>query len=128
MTTYNITTASNFAAACKVFAEVESKAQGWAERLAALGITGVDVQPYVTAYVSKVTGVKAHPSQRGDSLVFKKDSPEYNRVKYICRVIRGPIDMGRHTKSEHTDPVAKLLASYNKLDASQKRAFKKAIA
>jgi len=128
MTTFNITSASNFAGACKVFADIESKAQDWAERLAALGITGVDVQPYVTAYISQVTGVKAHPSQRGDVLVFKKDSPEYNRVKYICRVIRGPIDMGRHTKSEQTDPVAKLLAAYNKLTAGEKRSFKAKIA
>ena len=122
MTAYNITTASNFAAACKVFAAIEDKAQGFAEQLAALGIAGVDVKPYATAYVSQVTGVKAHPSQRGDTLTFKKDSSEYNRVKYLVAVVQGPL-APRKAVVNQDDAVAKLLKAYNKLDVKEQKRF-----
>jgi len=76
--------------ASKVFKAIE--AEDYATTLAEAGIVGADVQVYATIYVAKVSesGVKPHPSQRDKSkLVFKKDSPEYNRVKYIVDVATG---------------------------------------
>ena len=57
--------------------------------LAEAGITGSDVRVYATIYVAEQSGVNPHPSQRGDTLVFKKDSAEYNRVKYLVDVATG---------------------------------------
>jgi hypothetical protein len=82
--------ASN-AKACKaafaVFKRIES--EDFAETLASIGIVGSDIRVYATIYVANATGVNPHPSQRGGSLVFKKDSPEYNRVKYLADVAMG---------------------------------------
>lgn len=78
-------------AACKaafaVFKQIE--ANDFAETLASAGIVGQDIRVFATMYVAKATGVNPHPSQRGGSLVFKKDSPEYNRVKYLADVAMG---------------------------------------
>lgn len=78
-------------AACKaaftVFKQIE--ANDFAETLASAGIVGQDIRVFATMYVAKATGVNPHPSQRGGSLVFKKDSPEYNRVKYLADAAMG---------------------------------------
>jgi len=78
-------------AACKaafaVFARIES--EDFTMTLASAGITGPDIRVYATIYVAEKSGVKPHPSQRGGSLVFKKDSSEYNRVKYLVDVATG---------------------------------------
>ena len=50
---FNVGQANNFKGACAVFADIEGKAQDWAESLAALGIVGEDVAPYVTEYVAQ---------------------------------------------------------------------------
>ena len=82
--------ASN-AKACKaafaVFKRIEDN--NFEEALASAGIVGHDIRVFATIYVAHVTGVKPHPSQRGGSLVFKKDSPEYNRAKYLADVAMG---------------------------------------
>ena len=127
MTTFYINDATNFKAACVVFANIEARTSDWAEELAALGIVGVDVAPYVTEYVSIASGVTANPSQRGDTLVFKKDSKEYNRVKYIVSVVNGPRSI-KSAVANQADPVAKLLKAFNKLDTEQRVAFAKAVA
>ena len=81
--------ATAYAKAAAVFKEIE--APDFLTQLAEAGITGGDIKVYATIYVAETTksGVKPHPSQRGGELVFKKDSVEYNRVKYIVDVATG---------------------------------------
>ena len=51
-------------------------------------------------YVAEKTGVNPHPSQRDKSkLVFKKDSSEYNRVKYLVGVATGVREASTSSKS-----------------------------
>ena len=79
--------AAAYAKAAKVFKAIESR--DFATTLAEAGITGGDIRVYATVYVAEQSGVNPHPSQRGGELVFKKDTPEYNRVKYIVDVATG---------------------------------------
>jgi hypothetical protein len=74
-------------AAFAVFKRIESN--DFAETLASAGIVGHDIKVFATIYVADVTGVNPHPSQRGGTLTFKKDSPEYNRAKYLADVAMG---------------------------------------
>jgi hypothetical protein len=76
-----------YSKASAVFKSIESK--DYASDLIEAGITGADIKVYVTAYVAESSGVNPHPSQRGDTLVFKKDTAEYNRVKYLVDVVSG---------------------------------------
>ena len=110
-----------YGVASKVFKAIE--ANDFAATLADSGITGPDVRVFATIYVAETSGVNPHPSQRGDHLVFKKDSSEYNRVKYLVDVATGVRAARAARKSNDTDPVAKLLAAYAKLTAAEKRAF-----
>lgn len=79
--------ATAYAKAAKVFKAIEGA--DYLTTLAEAGITGNDVRVYATIYVAEQSGVTPHPSQRGDTLVFKKDTPEYNRVKYLVDVATG---------------------------------------
>ena len=74
-------------AASKVFKAIEAK--DFATTLAEAGITGNDVRVFATIYVAEQSGVNPHPSQRGGALTFTKNSPEYNRVKYLVDVALG---------------------------------------
>jgi hypothetical protein len=76
-----------YKAASAVFKRIE--ANDFAETLASAGIVGHDIKVFATIYVAEQTGVNPHPSQRGGSLVFKKDSAEYNRAKYLADVAMG---------------------------------------
>jgi hypothetical protein len=76
-----------YKAASAVFKRIESN--DFAETLASAGIVGADIKVFATIYVAEQTGVNPHPSQRGGSLVFKKDSAEYNRAKYLADVAMG---------------------------------------
>ena len=78
---------SAYTKASKVFAHIESR--DYVAELIELGIMGSDVRVYATVYVAEQSGVNPHPSQRGETLVFKKDSAEYNRVKYLVDVATG---------------------------------------
>lgn len=85
--------------ASKVFKAIEDN--DYVTTLAEAGIVGADVQVYATIYIAKVSGVKPHPSQRDKSkLVFKKDSPEYNRVKYIVDTATGVREVRATKKAE----------------------------
>ena len=61
---------------------------------------GADVKVYLTAWVAEKSGVNPHPSQRGGELVFTKNTPEYNKVKYIMGVINGQAQV-RKAKTSH---------------------------
>jgi hypothetical protein len=90
--------ANAYAKASKVFKAIE--ANDYATTLAEAGITGPDVRVYATIYVAEASGVKPHPSQRGGALTFKKDSPEYNRVKYLVDVATGVREVRAAKKAE----------------------------
>ena len=85
-------------AAFKVFKQIE--ANDFASTLAAAGITGPDIRVFATIYVAQATGVNPHPSQRGGALVFKKNSKEYNRVKYLVSVASGEREAKEEAKAE----------------------------
>ena len=90
--------ATAYAKASKVFKAIE--AEDYITTLAEAGITGPDVRVYATIYVAETSGVKPHPSQRGGSLTFKKDSKEYNRVKYLVDVATGVREVRATKKAE----------------------------
>ena len=92
--------ANAYAKASKVFAAIES--QDFASTLAEAGIVGSDIKVFATIYVADKSGVNPHPSQRGGSLVFKKDSKEYNRVKYLVDVATGVHDVRAKAKKATT--------------------------
>ena len=87
-----------YAKASAVFKAIESK--DFATTLAEAGITGSDIRVFATVYVAKTTksGVKPHPSQRGGALTFKKNTPEYNRVKYLFEVATGVREVREEAK------------------------------
>lgn len=108
--------------ASKVFAAIE--ASDFATTLAEAGIVGPDVRVFATMYVAEQSGVNPHPSQRGGSLVFTKDTAEYNRVKYLVDVATGVREARKAKRSaQQTDPVAALLDAYAQLTKAQQRKF-----
>ena len=120
--------ATAYTAASKVFADIESASDRWAETLAKAGIVGADIKPFAVAYVSETSGVAPHPSRSGGALTFTKDSKEHNRVRYLVDVATGAAAQKAGKRaSGKTDEVAKLLKAYEALTAAQKRAFKAAI-
>lgn len=117
-----------YTAASKVFADIESASDRWAEALARAGIVGSDIKPFAVAYVSETSGTAPHPSRNGGALTFTKDSPEHNRVRYLVDVATGVASQKAAKRvSGKTDPVAALLKRFGELTPAQKRAFKAAI-
>lgn len=105
--------ANAYAKASQVFATIEGA--DYLTTLAEAGITGNDVRVYATIYVAEQSGVNPHPSQRGDTLVFKKDTAEYNRVKYLVDVATG-VREARKAKKQAT--------SHARLTAETRKAAK----
>jgi hypothetical protein len=115
-------------AAAKVFAQIESASDRWAEALAKAGIVGADIKPFAVAYVAEQTGTAPHPSRSGGALTFAKGTTEYNRVEYLTRVATGAAaEKAAKRQSGKTDPVAALLKRFAELTPAQKKAFKAAI-
>ena len=75
-----------YSGACGIFKAIENRNDDLA--LANLGIMGDDVRVYATMYVAEQSGVLPHEGKRGGH-TFAKDTPEYNRVKYIVSVVNG---------------------------------------
>ena len=92
--------ATAYAKASKVFKAIES--QDFASTLAEAGIVGADIKVFAVVYVAEQTGVNPHPSQRGGELVFKKDTSEYNRVKYLVDVATGVREVRKAKKVAKT--------------------------
>ena len=114
-----------YIAAAKVFAQIEAQSDAWADALASAGIIGPDIRVFAVAYVAEKSGVKPYPSRKGGALTFEKDTPEYNRVRYLVDVATGAAAVKAEKRSSgKSDPVALLLASYEKLTPAQKRSFK----
>jgi hypothetical protein len=112
-----------FTAAAKVFTQIESQSDAWAESLAKAGIMGPDIKVYAVIWVSEQTGIAPKDGQRG--LTFDKGTAPYNRVEYLVRVASGAAAAkAAKRKSDATDPVAALLKKYAELTAAQKRSFK----
>jgi hypothetical protein len=99
------TNATAYAKASKVFKSIE--ADDYVTTLAEAGIVGTDIKVYATIWVAKASGVKPHPSQRGGALVFKKDSSEYNRVKYLVDVATGVREARAQTKASKSDRISR---------------------
>lgn len=109
----------------KVFAQIESQSDAWADALASAGITGPDIRVFAVAYVAEQSGVSPYESRKGGALTFKKDSKEHNRVRYLVDVATGAAQVKAAKRSSgKVDAVAKLLAAYAKLSAGEKRSFK----
>jgi hypothetical protein len=120
--------ATAYTAASKVFADIESASDRWAETLAKAGIVGADIKPFAVAYVSETSGVAPHPSRSGGALTFTKDSKEHNRVRYLVDVATGAAEQKAAKRaSGKTDPVAALLKRFGELTPAQQKAFKAAI-
>jgi hypothetical protein len=95
------TNAKAYAKASAVFKAIES--QDFASTLAEAGIVGADIKVFAVVYVAEQTGVNPHPSQRGGELVFKKDTSEYNRVKYLVDVATGVREVRQAKKVAKTN-------------------------
>ena len=114
-----------YLAAAKVFAQIEAQSDAWADALASAGIVGPDIRVFAVAYVAEKSGVKPYPSRKGGALTFEKDTPEYNRVRYLVDVATGAAAVKAAKRSSgKTDPVTALLKAYNELTPAQKRSFK----
>jgi hypothetical protein len=112
-----------FNAAAKVFTQIETQSDAWAESLAKAGIVGPDIKVYAIMWVAEQSGIAPKDGQRG--LCFQKDSKEDSRVKYLVAVATGAAAAkAAKRKSDATDPVAALLKKYAELTAAQKRSFK----
>ena len=120
------TNAAAYAKASKVFATIES--QGFTESLAAAGVVGADIKVFATVWVAEQSDVTPH-DYRG-TWVFKKDSTEHSRVKYLVAVASGAADVkakARSSGKKEVDLLAAALVAYGLLTAAQKRSFKAAI-
>lgn len=112
-----------FTAAAKVFTQIESQSDVWAEALAKAGIMGPDIRVYAIMWVAEQSGIAPKDGQRG--LCFTKDSTEDSRVKYLVAVATGAAAVkAAKRKSNATDPVEALLKKYAELTPAQKRSFK----
>lgn len=112
-----------YTAAAKVFTQIESQSDVWAEALAKAGIMGPDIRVYAIMWVSEQSGVAPKDGQRG--LCFTKDSTEDSRVKYLVAVATGKAAVkAAKRKSDAADPVEALLKKYAALTPAQKRSFK----
>jgi len=99
-----------------------------AELFALLGEHGIttkeEAKPHAIKWAEGRFNVQAHEGQRG-GMTFEKDTPAYNAVKYVLRVIfEQPKTGGVRAK---TDAVAVLLEKFNALSASEQRRFLKAL-
>ena len=113
-----------FNAAAKVFTQIESQSDVWAEALAKAGIVGPDIRVYAIMWVADQSGVEPKDGLRG--LTFDKGSEPYNRVEYLVNVATGKAaaKAAKRKSGNATDPVADLLKKYAALTAAQKRSFK----
>ena len=75
-----------YKAASGIFKDIEGRSYDL--DLANVGIIGDDVRVYATMYVAEQSDVMPHEGKRG-GLTFVKDTPEYNRVRYLVSVING---------------------------------------
>ena len=90
--------------------------------LASAGILPGDYRPFAIAYVSETSGVAATMGQRG--LMFKKDSKEDSRVKYLVSVLSGAAqDKAAARSLSAVSDLDKVLKAYAKLSAADKKAF-----
>ena len=112
-----------FNAAAKVFTQIETQSDVWAEALAKAGIMGPDIKVYAVIWVAEQSGVAPKDGQRG--LTFDKGSEAYNRVEYLVNVATGKAAAkAAKRKNDAADPVEALLKKYAELTPAQKRSFK----
>lgn len=124
-TSFIATNAAAYKGASKVFAAIE--ANDWASSLAAAGVLPSDIPVFAVLYVAEQTGLTPKPGQRGYTFN-GVNTTAANRVKYLVSVATGARAATKaKAKSNAIDQAAKLVTAYNKLTASEKRAFLRAI-
>ena len=111
---------SAYKGAAAVFAAIES--QSFTQQLAECGVMAHDVRPFAVIYVAETSGVMPH-EYRG-SLVFKKDSSEYNRVKYLVRVVNGQAEQAAAKRKAKESASVELTAAQVKALEAVLKAFK----
>ena len=109
MTTYTnasfiSTNATAYAAASKVFTQIEAK--DFAQTLAEAGILPQDIKTFAIVWVSEQSGIAPKEGQRG--LTFEKDSREANRVKYLVSVATGEAAAKAAKRPKASDKAAPL--------------------
>ena len=112
MTTYTnasfiSTNATAYAAASKVFTQIEAK--DFAQTLAEAGILPQDVRTFAIVWVSEQSGIAPKEGQRG--LAFEKDTREYNRVKYLVSVATGEAAVKAAKRPKASDKAVPLTAA-----------------
>jgi hypothetical protein len=123
------TNAAAYKVASTVFAEINGN--NWQERLANAGIIGAGaVREFATVWVAAKHKAEPKWGQRGWTFngvnQAARDALDYI-VKCGTGSREGTVQRAK-AKASSTDPVAKMVEAYSKLDAAQKRAFQRAIA
>ena len=109
-----------------VFTDADNQSASFAERLLALGIGDkATARPFAMEWASKKYRVAITQGQRGAMLPRNSAAEQaVKRVLALCfPAADAPKAKGRAAKSNHTDPVAKLFASWKKLSGAEKRRF-----
>jgi hypothetical protein len=116
----------NKVAVFKVFSDADSSSANFTERLLELGIASrKEAKPLCMEWAS---GKYKEPTRMGNQgLTFKRRSTAAERaMNRVLDVCYPAVDAPKPTKpktSKKTDPVTKLVNSYQKLTAAQKRRF-----
>jgi hypothetical protein len=116
----------NKVAVFKVFSDADSSSANFTERLLELGIASrKEAKPLCMEWAS---GKYKEPTRMGNQgLTFKRRSTNaeraMNRVLDVCYPKADAPKPAKPKTSKKTDPVAKLVKSYQGLTAAQKRRF-----
>lgn len=124
----DIQSSKAFAVFARIAKQIESKNLDYQMALASAGILPQDYRTFAIAYVAQTSGVMPNEGQRG--LTFTKDSREDNRVKYLVRTLNGAADeaAAKRKASKAKTDLEKAIEAFEKLSASERKAFMKAIA
>lgn len=117
-------TAINKTAIFAVFNDADNSSVSFADRLLALGIGDrATAKPLAMEWAANKYKAKITQGQRGDKLPTNSAAERaMYRVLDVC-FPKADAPKAKPGASKQTDPVAKLLAAYNKLTAAEKRSF-----
>lgn len=116
--------AINKSAIFAVFNDADNSSVSFAERLFALGVGDrATAKPLAMEWAANKYKAKITQGQRGDKLPTNSAAERaMYRVLDVC-FPKADAPKAKPATSKQADPVAKLLAAYNKLTAAEKRAF-----
>lgn len=124
----DIHTSTAYVAFARIAKQIEARNLDYQMALASAGILPQDYRTFAIAYVAQTSGVMPNEGQRG--LTFTKDSREDNRVKYLVRTLNGAADeaAAKRKASKAKTDLEKAIEAFEKLSASERKAFMKAVA